>query len=119
MILQIAQLELSRVRAYSTSDPMKIDRLLIGAILLPLVACTTLELQTEFTAGRQALIRGDSTTALNYFDRVAHGDPKYGSDSPLGRESIWTYVGRAQYNSGKYNDAKEAFENDSRMRLCR
>ena len=89
---------------------MKIDRLLIGAILLPLVACTTLELQTEFTAGRQALIRGDSTTALNYFDRVAHGDPKYFSDSPLGRESIWTYVGRGQYNSGKYNDAKEAFE---------
>jgi tetratricopeptide (TPR) repeat protein len=89
---------------------MTIDRLLIAIVLLSLAACATLELQTEFAAGRQALIRGDSPAALGYFERVARGDPKYFSDSPLGRESIWTYVGRAQYSSGKFNDAKEALE---------
>ncbi|HEX9143625.1 MAG TPA: hypothetical protein VGA09_05080 [Candidatus Binatia bacterium] len=89
---------------------MKNDRLLIGIALLSFTACATLESQSEFLAGRQALIRHDPTTAISYFERVALGDPKFVTKSTLLSQSIWTYVGRAQYESGKFVEAKESCE---------
>ena len=89
---------------------MKSDRLLIGIVLLSFAACATLESQSEFLAGRQALIRHDPTTAISYFERVALGDPKFVTKSALLSQSIWTYVGRAQYESGKFVEAKESCE---------
>lgn len=89
---------------------MKNDRLLIGIVLLSFAACATLESQSEFLAGRQALIRHDPTTAISYFERVALGDPKFVTKSALLSQSIWTYVGRAQYESGKFVEAKEPCE---------
>ena len=61
-------------------------------------------------SGRRALLRGEPDNALSYFERVAQSDPTYVSNSVSPRRSIWTYVGRAQYNSGRYNEAKSAFE---------
>ena len=89
---------------------MKIDWWIIGIVLLSFAACATLESQGEFSAGRQALIKGDASTALTYFQRVAGGDPNYVTNYTVFRESIWTYVGRGQYNAGKFGDAKQAFE---------
>jgi hypothetical protein len=47
-------------------------KLLIGLAVLLFAAYSTLELQGEFTAGRQALLHGDSGVALA---RVTQGDP--------------------------------------------
>ena len=63
-----------------------------------------------FLAGRQALLRGEPDNALGYFDRIAQTEPGYVTDSALPRKSIWTYIGRAQYNAGRYPEAKGAFD---------
>ena len=89
---------------------MKHTRRVIGIALLYVAACATLELETEFSAGRRALLKGDSTTALANFQRVAAGNPAYVTNYAVFRESIWTYVGRTQYNLGKFPDAKQTLE---------
>ena len=79
-------------------------------ILFFLSACSTFNIQGQFASGRQALIRGDADTALNHFQRVAEQDSTYQMSSAAFRQSIWTYLGRAQYSLGKYSDAKETLE---------
>jgi tetratricopeptide (TPR) repeat protein len=82
----------------------------VALFVLSLWSCAAFEIQGEFTRGRQALIRGDSGAALGYFQRVADADPKFVSaEFPL-RASIWTYVGRAYYQTQAYPKAKEALE---------
>jgi tetratricopeptide (TPR) repeat protein len=83
-----------------------------GAALIVffLSACSAFNIQGQFASGRQALIRGDAETALRHFQRVAEQDSTYQIASAAFRQSIWTYLGRAQYNLGKYSDAKETFE---------
>jgi hypothetical protein len=90
--------------------PMKSGLWRLGIAFLSLAACSSLESQGEFTTGRQALIKGDSGTALTYFQRVASADPNYVTTYTVFRESIWTYVGRAQYGTGKLTDARPSFE---------
>jgi tetratricopeptide (TPR) repeat protein len=80
-----------------------------GALLL-VCACSTLDTQTDFAAGRQAFLRGDAAGAASYFGRVAQSDPNYSSNTVVLRESIWTYVGRVQYNSGRYGESRQNFE---------
>jgi tetratricopeptide (TPR) repeat protein len=78
--------------------------------LLFLSACSTFNIQGQFASGRQALIRGDAGTALSHFQRVAQQDSNYQVASAAFRQSIWTYLGRAQYSLGQYSDAKETLE---------
>jgi tetratricopeptide (TPR) repeat protein len=78
--------------------------------LLSLPACATVQSQGDFQAGRRALLRGETDNALSYFERVAQSDPAYVSDLVSPRRSIWTYVGRAHYNSSRYEAARPAFE---------
>ncbi|HUR71215.1 MAG TPA: tetratricopeptide repeat protein, partial [Candidatus Limnocylindrales bacterium] len=61
-------------------------------------------------AGRQALLRGEPDNAVNYFNAIAQADPSYIVTLAPPRKSIWTYVGRAHYNSGRYAQAKDAFD---------
>ena len=90
---------------------MKFVRLLLVVYFLSIIAaCAGVATQSEFLAGRQALLRGEPDNALSYFERVARSNPAYVSGPVSPRKSIWTYVGRAQYNSGRYNEAKSAFE---------
>ena len=65
---------------------------------------------TSFLSGRQALLRGEPDNAVTYFNTIAQADPSYVVTAAPPRKSIWTYVGRAYYNSGKYADAKVAFD---------
>jgi len=89
---------------------MKSARSFFSAALLLIAACSTVSLQGDFAAGRQAFLRGDSAGAATYFGRVAQADPLYKSETVVVRESIWTYLGRAQYNSGRLSEARENFE---------
>ncbi len=79
-------------------------------LLVLLCACAGFEQQGEFSTGRQAFLRGEPDNALSYFQRVASSNPAFVSDSVLPRRSIWTYIGRAHYNSGKFAEAGQAFE---------
>jgi tetratricopeptide (TPR) repeat protein len=89
---------------------MRLTRLTAAIALLWAVACASLESQTDFLTGRRALLRGEPDNALSYFERVTRSNATFVSDSVSPRKSIWTYVGRAQYNSGRYTEARSAFE---------
>jgi tetratricopeptide (TPR) repeat protein len=55
-------------------------------------------------------VRGDPSGALSNFQSVANAEPQFvARNGPLW-ESIWTYIGRAHYQSGKYPEAKDALE---------
>jgi tetratricopeptide (TPR) repeat protein len=79
-------------------------------MILALSGCSTFNIQGQFATGRQALIRGDADTALRHFQRVAEQDSTYQVASAAFRQSIWTYIGRAQYGLGQYSDAKGTLE---------
>jgi tetratricopeptide (TPR) repeat protein len=82
----------------------------LAVVLLAVCGCATYQAAGEFTRGRLSLLRGDPNTALESFQRVASADPSYvARNGPLW-ESIWTYIGRAHYQSGRYADAKAALE---------
>jgi hypothetical protein len=84
---------------------------LIWLMALPLLgACAGAGSQREFLAGRQALLRGEPDNALAYFERVARDNPGFVFDGVSPRRSVWTYVGRARYNSSGYDAAGSAFE---------
>jgi tetratricopeptide (TPR) repeat protein len=79
------------------------------ALLLP-IACATVTSQTDFLSGRRALLVGEPDNALSYFVRVAQSNPEFVTSSVSPRRSIWTYIARAHYNSGRYAEAKSAAE---------
>ena len=75
------------------------------------IACSAFNIPGQFTVGRQALIRGDAATAVDQFQRVAEQDSNYQAGSVAFRQSIWTYLGRAQYTLGNnFSQAKESLE---------
>jgi len=82
----------------------------LSLVLLFLFSCAGLGTQSEFLAGRQALLRGEPDNARSYFDRVAQSDPRFVSNEVSPPRSIWTYIGRADYNAGRYAQAESAFE---------
>jgi tetratricopeptide (TPR) repeat protein len=89
---------------------MKTIRLLIAVALLALSGCAGYESAGEFTRGRLALVRGDLNGALGNFQSIAKTEPQFiARNGPLW-ESIWTYIGRVHYQSGKYAEAKDALE---------
>lgn len=65
---------------------------------------------SSFLAGRQALLRGEPDNAANYFNAIAQTDPSYVVTSAPPRKSIWTYLGRAYYNAGRYAEARVALD---------
>jgi tetratricopeptide (TPR) repeat protein len=81
-----------------------------GLGLLFVAACAALDRGGEFLSGRRALMTGDYQTALAYFERVAQSNPNYVAPFSSFPESIWTYLGRAQYQTGKLADAKKSLE---------
>jgi tetratricopeptide (TPR) repeat protein len=61
--------------------------------------------------GRQALIEGKSEVALGYFYSAAQMDPNYvymTGSSP--RQSVWSYVGRSEYLTGRLPQARQTLE---------
>lgn len=79
-------------------------------LLLTIASCSSLESGGEFVSGRRALMSGDSAVAVTYFEPIAKRDPNYVAPFSSFRESIWTYLGRAQYHSGKLVEAKSSLE---------
>ena len=77
-----------------------------------LSACTTtVQVGSAFQAGRRALIGGDDEAALGFFQNVAESNPNFvftTGSSP--RQSIWSYVGRTQYLTDQFPQARQSLE---------
>jgi hypothetical protein len=71
--------------------------------------CTAYQVSGDVQQGRYALMAGDSKSALAYFQRAAEVDPGYAAKiGPVKWESVWTYMGRAQYSSGDFTAARKS-----------
>jgi tetratricopeptide (TPR) repeat protein len=83
----------------------------LGAILILLtLGCAAFQVAGQVQSGRRALLSNDPQTALTYLQPAADSDPNYIYQSASFRESVWTYIGRAQYALGRLPDARRAFE---------
>ena len=72
--------------------------------------CASLQVAGQVQSGRTALLMNQPETALAYFQQAAESDPNYIYQSVNFRESVWTYLGRAQYALGKWSEARRSFE---------
>lgn len=79
-----------------------------GLLSVLLASCSALEIETEFAAGRQALLAGNAGGALQNFNRVSSGNPQYATSYAVIPQSVWTYTGRAHYDNAQYKEAKAA-----------
>jgi tetratricopeptide (TPR) repeat protein len=80
------------------------------SVIFVLSGCASFQAGSQILAGRQALLTNNPEQALVYFQQVAQTDPNYIYTSGLYREGVWTYLGRAQYATGKLEDARQSFE---------
>jgi tetratricopeptide (TPR) repeat protein len=80
------------------------------ALIMLVPACASFQTAGQVQAGRRALLVNDSEAALPYFLEAAKGDPNYVYISEDFREGIWTYVGRTQYATKRYQDARQSLE---------
>jgi tetratricopeptide (TPR) repeat protein len=71
--------------------------------------CAAFQAGTDVDSGRRAFLIGNNETALSYFQSAAQQDPNYiyGFALPQG---IWSYVGRAEYVTGQYPQARQTLE---------
>jgi tetratricopeptide (TPR) repeat protein len=75
-----------------------------------LAGCAAYQIAGHVQTGRQALLINQPERALPYFLEAAQGDPDYIYRSMHFREGVWTYVGRAQYGTGRLKEARESLE---------
>jgi tetratricopeptide (TPR) repeat protein len=79
------------------------------ALAVLIVACASIQVGMEVNSGRRALLIGNNESALAYFQSAAQKDPNYVYGTAL-RQGIWSYVGRAEYATGRLPQAKESLE---------
>ncbi|HKA34930.1 MAG TPA: tetratricopeptide repeat protein [Candidatus Binatia bacterium] len=80
---------------------------ILALLALGVSSCVTA--QGEVQAGRRDLLYGDPNHAVVRFQNAAAANPDalYFSYMP---EGVWTYVGRAYYQSGRLPEARQALE---------
>ena len=78
---------------------------------LPFIySCVSFQVAGEIQTGRQALLINKPDVALAHFQRAAEMDPNYIMGFGVFQEGVWTYVGRANYATGKLPAARQALE---------
>jgi tetratricopeptide (TPR) repeat protein len=77
---------------------------------LLLAGCAAMRVAGLVNSGRQALLLNNSEAALASFQEAADTNPDYIYESVSFRESVLTYLGRTQYNLGRYPDARRSLE---------
>jgi tetratricopeptide (TPR) repeat protein len=83
--------------------------LLLFASLVFLSACANYQVGSDVSAGRRAFLTGNNEAAVGYFHNAAEKDPNYVYGSAL-RQGIWSYVGRAEYATGRFPQARQSLE---------
>lgn len=84
--------------------------LLLPFALHLLSACVSFRAASDVQAGRYALLNGKPEVAQSHFQRVAETSPDFVFNFGPLQQSVWTYMGRAYYDSGKLLDARKALE---------
>lgn len=79
-------------------------------VMLLLASCAAFTTSTQVQSGRRALLVNDPERALPYFLAVAQSDPGYVYRSVHFSEGVWTYVGRTQYATKRYAEARQSLE---------
>ena len=101
---------------------MKIVYFLAGlSLIVLLAACKVVESAGDVAQGRQALLEGKYQLALDYFWDADQVDPYYTYGAEL-REGVLSFLGRAQYLTGNYAQARQTLEKDlsrQQERQCR
>jgi tetratricopeptide (TPR) repeat protein len=80
------------------------------AFVFLMFGCASFQAAGQVQSGRRALLINNPEQALAYFQQAAESNPNYVYESGLFREGIWTYVGRAQYSTGKLEEARRSLE---------
>lgn len=89
---------------------MKLRTLLVlASLLVSLSACASFRVGSEVQSGRRALLTGKNDEALAYFQSAAKEDPNYTYGTAL-RHSVLSYVGRSEYATGRYPQARQTLE---------
>ena len=74
-----------------------------------LCACATIKGGTDVDDGRNALLAGNYKAAAGYFKEAEETDPTYMYGTEL-REGVASYLGRSQYLTGDYAQARQTLE---------
>jgi tetratricopeptide (TPR) repeat protein len=74
-----------------------------------LSACASFQAAGDIAHGRQALFQGNNQAALGYFQAAEQVDPAYVYGTAL-RQGVLSYLGRAQYLTGNYAQARSTLE---------
>jgi tetratricopeptide (TPR) repeat protein len=75
-----------------------------------LSGCESFKIGGQFQSGRQAFLAKNYEQALTYLQQVAQSNPNYMFESVFYRQGVWNYIGRAQYQMGKFDDALSSLE---------
>jgi len=73
-------------------------------------ACTTFQAGSNVESGRLAFNIGNYQTARSYFERAAQIDPNYIYRSDLPGGSVQSYLGRVDYVTERYPQARQELE---------
>jgi tetratricopeptide (TPR) repeat protein len=89
---------------------IKVIRFLSWLLLSVLLsACAATRGAGDVVQGREALLAGNYQAALGYFQEAEQADPNYIYGAEL-REGVLSYLGRAQYLTGNYPQARQTLE---------
>ena len=81
----------------------------LAVLVILIYGCAGLRVGQEVQAGRTALQTGRPNDAVAHLTRAAELDPTYTVHWRL-REGVLTYLGRAYYETGKYDEARRSLE---------
>lgn len=89
---------------------MKLINFLAGLSLSVLLsACAAFQGAGDISQGREAMFTGNYQAALGLFQGAEQVDPNFIFGNEL-REGVLSYVGRAQYLTGNYPQARQTLE---------
>lgn len=80
------------------------------ALLLSAAGCTSYQAAGEIQRGRPQLLWGDPKVALAHFQRASEIDANYVMRFRAFDEGVWTYIGRANYATGQFGEARQALD---------
>ncbi|MGH7794796.1 MAG: tetratricopeptide repeat protein [Candidatus Binatia bacterium] len=61
-------------------------------------------------SGRQALLQRDFDKARECFEKAVDKDPSYVATAAHFSEGVWSYLGRAQYATARFPEARQSLE---------
>jgi len=94
--------------------PSQLFSLLLVIVLLP--ACASWRVQRDIAAGRSYLRTDQPDRALSGFERAAKVNPEYVTNFTEFPVGVWTYIGRAYYETGDLGKARAALDRSVRVR---